>query len=141
MRILVETQCGRRVVRCHHLGNGDVQDIIPFLHSQSAGGQSANGIAGFLKTDDAIMRAEAQRRRKILVQIQQIAMPQLDEVPDDQFDALFVIDADRRIESLAGGIDADDGDFCGAETNTASALLRTGSFSKNASRASNPSIG
>ena len=43
-------------------------------------------------------------------------MPQLDEVPDDQFDALFVIDADCRIESLAGGIDADDGDFCGAET-------------------------
>ena len=79
-------------------------------------------------------------------------MSQLGEMSNDEFDAFFVVDTDSCIESFAGGIDADNRNFCGSETfdlvglmpneetNTASALLRTGSSSKNASRASDPSM-
>lgn len=80
-------------------------------------------------------------------------MSQLGEMPNDEFDAFFVVDTDSCIESFAGGIDTDNRNFAvprrltssglmpNEETNTASALLRTGSSSKNASRASDPSMG
>lgn len=43
-------------------------------------------------------------------------MSQLGEMPNDEFDAFFVVDADSCIESFAGGIDADNRNFCGSET-------------------------
>ena len=43
-------------------------------------------------------------------------MSQLGEMSNDEFDAFFVVDTDSCVESFAGGIDADNRNFCGSET-------------------------